>query len=119
MSYTYSINSSVYYNNIEQCYKRIFVIDRMPLGPMQNIIRTLNTPKLSPFKQSSPCCPIKNCVMAIYHPDDVTQLLTIEQLPILITYLQNNSYTIDNTTTTLMFDNKQQISNNLIFLISY
>ena len=114
MPESYSINSQIYYNSIEQCYRKIVVIDRKPQGPLQNIVRTLHTPKLSPFQESSPCCPINRCIQAIYDPNDPSRLLSLESLPLLVTFLQTNGYTIDSGLTTLM-----KPSNELIFYISY
>ena len=103
MHQTYSINSQVFYNNIEQCYRKIITIDRKPNGPLQNIVKSLNTPKLSPFQESSPCCPMKFCSLAICNPYNPSELLSPISLPLLISYLQNNGYTIEyNVTKTLM-----------------
>ena len=115
MPQTYSIHSQVYYNNIEQCYRKIITIDRKPVGPLQNIVKSLNTPKLSPFQESSPCCPIKFCSLSIYNPYNHSEFLSPISLPLLISYLQNNGYTIEyNVTNTLVHH-----SNDLIFYISY
>jgi len=114
MPETYSINSQVYYNSIEQCYRKIIVIDRKPTGPLQNIVRTLHTPKLSPFQESSPCYSMKLCTQAIYNPNDPSRLLSLDALPLLITFLQTNGYTIDSGLTILM-----KPSNELIFYISH
>jgi len=115
MTQTYSINNQLYYNSITQCYQKIIVIDRKPIGPLQNIVKTLHTPKLSPFQYPTPCSPIKLCSLAIYNPYNTSELLPTYSLPLLISFLQNNGYTINSQLTHTL----EHQTNNLIFYISY
>lgn len=115
MTQTYSIINQLYYNSITQCYQKILVIDRKPIGPLQNIVKTLHTPKLSPFQYATPCSPLKLCSLAIYNPYNKSELLSPHTLPILISFLQNNGYTINSQLTHTLC----QQTNNIIFYISY
>lgn len=119
MTETYSISTQMYYDSIEQCYKRIFVIDRSPVGPLASIVKTLHTPKLSPFQESSPCCPINNCVQAIYNPHHPYRLLMVDEQVTLIQFLTTNHYKIDTSLTKLILKNPVQPTNQLMFMITY
>ncbi len=119
MPETYSISTQMYYDSIEQCYKRIYVVDRQPNGPLGGIVKTLHTPKLSPFQEASPCCPINNCVRAIYNPLHPYRLLMVDEQVTLIQFLTANQYTIDTSLTKLILKNPVQPTNQLMFMITY
>ncbi len=106
MSQTYIISSRIYYNNILQCYSHIYILDRSPTTPFNNIVKTLHTPKLSPFKESTPCSPLEICVNAIYNPNSTTELLKKGEEAILFTYLLQNGYTINTSLTKIMKDDR-------------
>jgi len=114
----YTLSTQTYYDNINQCYKPIIVIDRKPTAPLSNIVKTLQTPKLSPFQQASPCAPIKTCVQAIYNPENLLELLSINDLSLLFSYLTNNGYTIDTALTNMLNDSQISMQNKLICFIS-
>ena len=119
MSKTYSISTQVFNDLQTNCYKRIFTIDRKPLGPLQNIVRQIHNPKLSEFQTFNACGERKACVLAIYNPDDPFSLLTVDQQPRLLTFLMQNSYTIDTNITKLMIKNPVKSQDRLMFIITY
>ena len=119
MATTYTISSQTYYDSYNTCYKNIYVIDRKPSGPLADIVKTLHTPKISPFQQSSPCCPINNCISAIYSPSNPSQLLPIDDIAALFTFLAQNGYAIDTSLTKMMADSQVKLQNRLVCFISY
>lgn len=116
---TYTISTQPFYDSIHQCYKTIIVIDRKPNGPLSNIVKTLQTPKLSPFQQATPCTPIKNCVQALYYPENKNELMLIDDLPILFTFLISNGYIIDSKLTNMLNHTQVNLLNKLICFITY
>ena len=115
----YTLATQPFYDTYNQCYKTIIVIDRKPNAPLSNIVKTLQTPKLSPFQQASPCSFMKSCVQAIYNPDNTSELLTVNDLSLLFTFLTNNGYNIDINLTNMMNNSKASImTNKLICFIS-
>jgi len=114
----YTLSVQPFYDSINQCYKSIIVIDRKPNAPLSNIVKTLHTPKLSPFQQATPCSPIKNCVQAVYNPENTSELLTINELSLLFSFLTSNGYTIDTNLTNMLNNSKINMTNKLICFIS-
>lgn len=117
---TYTISTQVYYEEIKKCYTRIFTIDRQPSAPLSQITRTLRAPKLSPFKEHTPCCSSANtCTLALRNP--TTQaLLEMHEQPILLNFLLSNGYTIETELTKLFMKNpiKADAQRQLLFVVS-
>ena len=116
---TYTISTQVYYHNINKCYTRIFVVDRSPSAPLSQITRTVRAPKLSPFKENSPCCNTPSCTLALC--DQTTkQPLEMHEQPLLLNFLLSNGYTIETELTKLFMKNKVKADPNrqLLFVIS-
>jgi hypothetical protein len=106
----YIISIHPYYDSIHQCYKNILTIDRKPKdGDQLNmIVRTLSVPRLSYFIQNK-----QSCVFALYDPDCLSSLLTIDKIATLYTFLVNNGYTIDDKKTEL-----HKINTKMLFIIT-
>ena len=115
---TYAITSQPYYDTYNTCYKNILVINIFPQGPLAKLVKKIQTPKLSPFKQSSPCCPIENCVYAIYKMDNLTELMNPDDIPNLFSYLIENGYKIDTSITKMMNSSDIKTTNKLLCYIS-
>lgn len=117
---TYTISTQVYYDEINKCYTRIFTIDRKPNPPLSQIIRTLRAPKLSPFKENTPCCnTTSKCTLALSNP--TTQaLLEMHEQSTLLNFLLSNGYTIETELTKLLMKNpiKADPQSQLLFVIS-
>ena len=116
---TYTISTQVYYHDIKKCYTRIFVVDRPPSAPLSQITRTVRAPKLSPFKESAPCCSTPSCTHALF--DQTTkQLLEMHEQSLLLNFLLGNGYTIETELTKLFIKNrvKADPTRQLLFVIS-
>lgn len=119
VSQTYTISSQPFYDSYNECYKNILIINSKPeSSPLSTIVKRLHTPKLSPFKESSPCCPIPNCVYAIYKIYDNNQLMTPDDIPELFNFLISNNYKIDTSITKMMNSSEVKMTNKLICFIT-
>lgn len=129
-SKTVSLFSQPYLDTFNQCYKNIVVVNLMPLGPLAEMVRFTNFPPLSQFKQPGPCNPIKNCGLALMSFDGCyvgckfgSDLMAVDEVPTLISYLVSNGYTVD-TSITKMFNDSDirfdtNTGNKLICFITY
>ena len=101
------------------CYKRIFIIDRFPEGPLQNLVKRMLAPKLSHFQSFNSCGERNPCILALHYPNEPNRLITVEEQPILLTFLTNNNYIINTDITKLMMKNPIKPIDNLMFIITY
>ena len=92
-------------------YQNILTIDRMPFGPLKDLVTQLRPTKLSPFQPfSSPFDdPFGSCKYAIikYPGQPVTQkcynqFLTHSDIPALLGYLATNGYTVNTDITKII-----------------
>jgi hypothetical protein len=130
-SKTVSLFSQPYLDTYNQCYKNIVVINLYPQGPLAQLVRFVKFPRLSEFKESTPCSRIKDCGFAIMSLDSCStgcskfgsDLMVVDEVPNLISYLSSNNYTID-TSITKMFNSSDirfdtNIGNKLICFVTY
>lgn len=117
--HTYSIHSQPFYDSYNECYKNILTISSKPHEqPLSTIIKRLQTPRLSPFKESTNCCPIPNCVNAIYKIDNNCELMTPDDIPELFNFLLSNNYKIDTSITKMMNSSEVKMTNKLVCFIN-
>ena len=116
LSYTLSIEP--YLNTYTKQYQNIITIDKIPLGPLAQLVSRYNSPKLSPFQVSNidnNCC--KYAIRRNYHKGACREnyFLTTEDIPSLLGYLTSNGYSIDSNTTKIVqkagigFTNKKMV----------
>ena len=121
--------SQPYLDKVNQCYKNIITINLMPQGPLSQLVRRIQTPPLSEFKQLGPCSRINDCVLALISLNNNncekngSNLMVVDELPNLISFLFTNGYTID-TSLTKMFNTSDirfqtENQNNLICFVTY
>lgn len=106
MSKSFALFSQPYLDRVNQCYKNIVVINNSPAGPLANYVKRIQFPILSPFKQSGPCSPIDKCGLALTSITNnccCGELMTVDEVPDLMTYLITNGYKVD-TSLTKMFN---------------
>ena len=109
----YTLSSKIYYDNNE--YKKIIILDRKPEinGMLQYIVK-----KISPSKLSTSINQDNKCIYALLNPNNLNELLKIEELSILFTWLFNNGYNINTNFTEIIQRSSLQIKNNMICFIS-
>ncbi|MEX0595855.1 MAG: hypothetical protein WD512_05075 [Candidatus Paceibacterota bacterium] len=130
-SKTVSLFSQPYLDTYNQCYKNIVVVNLKPQGPLGNLVKFTKFPPLSEFKQSAPCSPLKDCGYAIISIDGCSNgcanfgndLMSVDEVPNLISYLVSNNYSVD-TSITKMFNQSDirfdtNTGNKLICFITY
>jgi hypothetical protein len=129
---TVSLFSQPYLDTYNQCYKNIIVLNMKPAGPLGDLVRFVNFPPLSEFKQSTPCSPIKQCGFAISYIGGCatgcaskfgSDLMSVDEMPNLVSYLVENGYTVD-TSITKMFNTSEirfdtATGNKLICFVTY
>lgn len=128
---TVSLFSQPYLDTYNQCYKNIVVVNLPPQGPLRDIVRRINFPPLSEFKQPGPCTPLKLCGYALMSLGGCNMgcgktgenLMVVDEVPDLISYLVSNGYKVD-TSITKMFNSSEirfdtNTGNKLICVITY
>jgi hypothetical protein len=129
---TVSLFSQPYLDTYNQCYKNIVVVNLPPQGPLRDIVRRVNFPPLSEFKQPGPCTPLKLCGYALMslggcnmggYGKNGENLMVVDEVPDLISYLVSNGYKVD-TSITKMFNSSEirfdaNTGNKLICVITY
>lgn len=134
MVITYSIVGAPFYDERNQCYKKIIRINKMPTGNLTHIVKRIRSPRLSHFDTyggsggnggNGDCCGSglngfnPPCIFAIFNPNHKNKLLTVDELPDLMTFLVNNGYTIDTSITKMLMKSNVKPSNDLICYVSY
>jgi hypothetical protein len=128
---TVSLFSQAYLDTYNQCYKNIVVINLKPQGPLKDLVRFVKFSQSSEFKDSGPCSPLKECGFALMSLDSCNKgcgkfgndLMVVDEVPNLISYLISNGYTVD-TSITKMFNTSDirfntNIGNKLICFVTY
>jgi hypothetical protein len=110
----------------------------MPTGNLTHIVKRIRSPRLSHFDThgssgdnggnggnggNGDCCGSGSgytpCIFAIFHPNHKNKLLTVDELPDLMTFLVDNGYTIDTSITKMLMKSNVKPSNDLICYVSY
>ena len=128
---TVSLFSQPFLDTYNQCYTNIVVLNLKPQGPLADLVRFVKFPPLSEFKQSGPCNPMKQCGYALMSLGTCntgcgkfgSDLMVVDEVPTLISYLVSNGYTVD-TSITKMFNQSEirfdtNTGNKLICFITY
>jgi hypothetical protein len=123
---TVSLFSRPYLDTLSQCYKNIITVNAVPQGSLANLVKCIKTPPLSHFKTNATCSGnATTTCLALYWNNTFSQnkMMTVDDVPYLISFLTENGYTID-TSITKMF-NQSDIrfntnnANKLICFITY
>lgn len=130
---TISLFTQPYLDTYNQCYKNIVVLNLPPQGPLGELVRRINFPPLSEFTQigGGPCNQVKQCGYALLSLGGCNSgcgkkgddLMVVDEVPDLISYLVTNGYTVD-TSITKMFNASEirfntNSGNKLICFVTY
>ena len=116
----YTISMTPYYDDRNQCYKNILIVNTMPSTPFKSLVKQINMPKLSEFQTYDNCCsPFKKCVYAIYkvssnHLKTSCEIMTPDDIPELYNFLLTNGYKIDASLTKMMNGSDIKMTNKLL-----
>ena len=133
---TFTITSHPFYDQYNQCYKNILMVNAEPRGPIRRIVRRIKLPKLSPFQREGQCNPIPQCGLALqslrgteYNTNQYTgccklnsgcDLMTPDEIPDLITFLIGNGYQIETQITNMLNQSELKLSNRKLgFTVTY
>ena len=118
---TYCISSQPFYDSYNECYKNILTIKPDPKHKspaLSAIVKRIQTPKLSPFQESSNCCQVQTCTNALYKIHNNSELMTPDDIPELFNYLITHNYKIDTSITKMMNSSDVKMTNKLICFIT-
>ena len=100
----FSLSARPFYNSIKQCYIKVIQIDRLP--PQNSIISTIlkrvTFNNLSVFDVYSCCEKNHSCGYVVMNPNDLTTFATIDDIPLIFTWLSQNGYNINTSITEMM-----------------
>lgn len=113
----FQVNTRPYYDTINQCYTQILEIYPKPSGVLSTLIKQVSPVPLSSFRKFSDCDPYPRCIYAIMNPQNHLEFLRIDELSLLLCFLTNNGYKIDNQITKIMMKANTEIKNTLLFYI--
>jgi hypothetical protein len=83
------INFMNYLDSYQKQYKRILVVNVLPNdNTFKSIIKTVNSPRLSPFEPHTS----SKCIYAILNPNDKCQLLELSDIGLLFNFLITNNF---------------------------
>ena len=120
---TFTITSQPFYDEYNECYKNIIMVNAEPQGPIRRIVRRIKLPKLSPFQQDNPCNPIQKCGLALQSLRGINyccNLMTPNEIPDLITFLTGNNYQIETQITNMLNQSEIKLADKKIgFIVTY
>ena len=133
---TFTITSKPFYDQYNQCYKNILMVNAEPQGPIRRLVRRIQLPRLSPFstsyKREGSCYSIPNCGLALqslgglgydvgnYGGCKGYDLMTPNEIPDLITFLIGNGYQIETQITNMLNQSElKQTNSKIAFTVTY
>jgi hypothetical protein len=123
----YSLVGAPFYDERNQCYKKIIRINKFPQGPgpLQKIVKRVRSPRLSRFDVFSDNCGCGSsnafnppCIFVVCNPNAPHEFLTVDEISELMSFLIDNGYKIDTSITKMLMKSNVKPSNDLICYIS-
>jgi len=123
-----SANSSVvlylepYLNTHYKTYQDIITLSAMPTGPLSQLVSTISSPKLSSFHDYNTLSS-HNCTFVLlrypsssigghHSQKNSDYFMGAEDIPSVLSYLQQNGYKVDTQLTKLLFKSKINVGGN-------
>jgi hypothetical protein len=113
----YQVSVTPYYDSIYQCYRQILEIYPKPSGSLANIIKQVQYYPPSPFRKFSDCEPRRSCIYAIMNPTNPCDFLRVDEITLLMCFLTENHFKIDNQITKTIMRANTEIKESLLFYI--
>ena len=114
----YMISAIPFLDQRNRCYTKILTINEKPPGPLGNHIVRINPPRLSPFVNPSPCSPLPGCILAFKNGGRCSELMGVDDIPLLFTLITQGGYQIDTSITRMMNKSKVQVGHDLVCFIT-
>lgn len=125
---TFTITSEPYYDPLVQQYKNILTVNVIPKGPLKNFVSRLPNNRLINFNNRQPL-PIHKLVLKSlriprFNSSKIgfcgSYLMTPNEIPDLITFLQTNNYQIESQITNMLNQNDIRLYNQkVLFSVTY
>ena len=117
----YQVSSDVYLDKYNDCYKKVIVIRPSPQDDiLKKITKLVNTEKLSPFQDKSPCCPEDRCKYIVCNPLQINNcncdFLCVNDIHLLFNYLLSNGYKINTDVTKIMQKSSVKIKDLICYI---
>jgi hypothetical protein len=126
---TFTITSHTYYDPFRQNYRNILMVNVEPPGPLRLHVRRLRLPRLSPFSRREYQSNFQGCGLAIVNSLLLSlvpgsryglDLMTPDEIPFLITFLESNGYQIDTQITNMLNQSEVKLTDRkLVFNVTY
>ena len=126
---TFTITSHTYYDQFRQNYRNILMVNVEPPGPLRFHVRPLRLPRLSPFRRNDYQSNFQGCGLAIFNSlllsfvpgsRNSLDLMTPDEIPFLITFLESNGYQIDTQITNMLNQSEVKLTyRKLVFNVTY
>lgn len=124
---TFSLFMQPYLDKNNQCYKNIITLNLLPEGPLARITKRIPLYPLSPYNYPNYCGKNVNCALTLlsldYCANDCSELMLVDEIPNLFSYLMSNGYTINSKITNMLNANNTQFNTNngktLICFVTY
>ena len=114
----YQLSLKPYYDSLSRCYKQIIVISPDPKGILLSISKRVNPAPLTTFRSYSDCDRHQSCYYALLNPQNKCEFLNIHDLPILLDFLTENDFKIQNKLTKILQNANTPIGETLLFYIN-
>ena len=117
----YTLTIEPYLNTFSKQYENIFDIDKMPLGPLGQLVSRFRAPRLSPFDYNNDsfnkndCC--KFAIRRHFRRDN--EFLTADDVPSLLAYLSTNGYSINSEITKIVQKTKYNQRKSFVCVFYY
>jgi hypothetical protein len=96
---SYALSNTTYFDAIDKLYYNIITINRMPVGPLAQLVVPFKKNKVSAYSVNDPLC---NCGLGFRSPRN--KLMRLDELPELFAFLLENGYTVDTALTTMVLE---------------
>ncbi len=98
----------------EQTYINAITVSCMPPGPLAAMVKMMSLPKLSPFVSNNDSVLVPNfgCTFVLmrypvgFSNKKISDYMFSHDIPALFSYLENNGYTINTSTTKMMNESR-------------
>ncbi len=107
---SYALYNTTYFDAIDKLYYNIITINRMPVGPLTQLVVSFKNNKVSAYSVSDQQC---NCGFGFRSQRN--KLMRVDELPDLVSFLFDNGYMIDTALTTMVLETN--VNNRLIAYI--
>ena len=116
----YSISARPFYNSSEQCYLKVLQIDRQPSpgAAISTILKRVTFNRLSPFDVPGPCEKYDPCGYVVMNPDNLSTFATVDDAPLIFTWLMQNGYTVNTAITEMMNSSSVKASYPLLCIVT-